>query len=42
MRTYPTDEYDIEALKKLNAEPWMVELLKCNPDYPFWGTVKII
>lgn len=37
MRTYPTDDYDKEHLEDLNAEQWMVECLKMNPDYPFWG-----
>lgn len=40
MRTYPSDDYDKEELERLNAEPWMVELLKCNPDYPFWGNYE--
>ena len=37
MRTYPTDDYDKEHLEDLNAEQWMVDCLKMNPDYPFWG-----
>lgn len=36
MRTYPSDDYDKKELERLNAEPWMVELLKCNPQYPYW------
>lgn len=40
MRTYPSDDYDKEELERLNAESWMVELLKCNPDYPFWGNYE--
>ena len=37
MRTLPEDKYDRKELERLNAEPWMVELLKLNPEYPFWG-----
>lgn len=29
--------FDEEEAKKLNAEPWMTELLKMNPDYLGWG-----
>lgn len=36
MRTYPEadEQEDVENLK---VEPWMVELLKVNPEYVFWG-----
>lgn len=37
MRVYPEDETDREDLAELNAEPWMVEQLKLNPEYPHWG-----
>jgi hypothetical protein len=37
MRTYPTDESDIKEAEKLNLEPWMLEQLKLNPEYVFWG-----
>lgn len=37
MRNFPTDKYDLEDLARLNAEPWMVELLKLNPEYTCWG-----
>lgn len=40
MRTYPMDEFDKEELNKLNAEPWMVDALKCNPDYVSWGNYE--
>ena len=40
MRIYPSDDYDKEELERLNAEPWMVELLKCNPEYPFFGNYE--
>ena len=36
MRTAPTDD-DREELKRLNAEPWMVECLTLNPAYTCWG-----
>lgn len=37
MRSPVTDKWDREELERLNAEPWMVELLEVNPDYPHWG-----
>ena len=37
MRTYPEDESDQKELARLNAEPWMVEQLKLNPEYVHWG-----
>jgi hypothetical protein len=37
MRTYPEDESDQKELARLNAEPWMVEQLKLNPEYVNWG-----
>ena len=38
MRHAPTDDkWDREALERLNAEPWMVELLDLNPGYCSWG-----
>ncbi len=37
MRDYPEDEDDEKWLLKLNAEPWMVECLRQNPDYNGWG-----
>lgn len=38
MRSFdPSDDYDVESLKKLNAEPWMIEQLSLNPSYVFWG-----
>lgn len=36
MRTYPEAD-ELEDLEKLKVEPWMVELLKVNPEYVFWG-----
>jgi hypothetical protein len=36
MRSYP-DENDKEDLERLNVQPWMVELLKLNPEYVHWG-----
>lgn len=40
MRIYPKTDYDKEALAKLNADPWMVELLKCNCQYPWWSNYE--
>lgn len=37
MRTYPVEDYEIEELRKLNAEQWQVDMLKMNPDYVCWG-----
>ncbi len=38
MRSYPEDsEWDRKDLARLNALPWMIELLRLNPDYPHWG-----
>jgi hypothetical protein len=39
MRNVPdlNDEYDIESLADLKAEPWMLDLLKLNPEYTCWG-----
>jgi hypothetical protein len=34
---FPKDKYDQNELARLNAEPWMVEQLKLNPDYVSWG-----
>lgn len=37
MRSYPTADYELKDLAKLNPEPWMVDQLKLNPSYPHWG-----
>lgn len=38
MRSYdPKDKYDQGEAKDLNAEPWMLKLLRMNPSYPHWG-----
>jgi hypothetical protein len=37
MKSYPEDEGDRKELENLNAEPWMVECLKLNPEYVYWG-----
>lgn len=37
MRSAPDDKSDKAELKRMNAEPWMVKLLKKNPRYVFWG-----
>lgn len=37
MRTFPDDDDDLAELAQLNAEPWMIELLRLNPEYVFWG-----
>jgi hypothetical protein len=38
MRSFdPNDEYDVEELEKLHAEPWMLCLLDLNPEYVSWG-----
>lgn len=39
MRSYPDmeDKWDRQDVERLNAEPWMLELLRVNPAYPHWG-----
>ena len=37
MRYYPETDSDKEDLAELNAEDWMVEQLKLNPEYLGWG-----
>lgn len=39
MRTYPNmeDKYDVEELEKLKVDRWMLDLLKKNPEYIYWG-----
>ena len=37
MRNYPKEDYEFEDLKKINAEDWMIECLKMNPEYNSWG-----
>lgn len=37
MRSYPIEKYELEELDELNAQDWMIELLKANPDYCCWG-----
>jgi hypothetical protein len=37
MNTYPDSDSQRAELKRLAAEPWMVELLKLNPAYTGWA-----
>lgn len=37
MRSYPEDADDQKRLELLNAAPWMIDALKCNPSYVYWG-----
>lgn len=37
MRTYPEDDDDRDEIARLKAEPWMVEMLRLNPEYVHWG-----
>jgi len=37
MRTYPTDESEFKEAARLGAPTWMLDALKMNPSYPFWG-----
>lgn len=37
MRHFLNDKWSKGELERLNAEPWMVELLKANPSYCSWG-----
>ena len=34
------DKYDVEDLKKLNAEKWQIDCLKLNPEYVWWGNYE--
>lgn len=38
MRNYPEYESEFKELNQLNAQDWMIELLKKNPDYTGWGS----
>jgi hypothetical protein len=40
MRNYPKESYELEELKKLNAEDWMIEVIKLNPGYCSWGNYE--
>lgn len=37
MRTYPRDKWDKEEAARLLAPGWMLDLLRLNPPYVFWG-----
>lgn len=37
MRTYPEDKFDLEESERLKTDEWILNLLKMNPEYPFWG-----
>ena len=37
MRSFPIDNEELKDLEKLKAEDWMIELLKKNPNYVYWG-----
>lgn len=37
MRKLPEDDEGEKELDRLACEPWMIEYLKLNPDYPHWG-----
>lgn len=37
MRYYPSNESEEREFENLGAEPWMKEILKCNPPYTSWG-----
>ncbi len=39
MRNTPdmTSKYDVEEVSRLNADPWMMDLLLLNPSYCSWG-----
>ena len=40
MRTFPENEEDKKDIKELNAEPWMIEALKMNNCYCWWGNFE--
>jgi len=37
MRHLPRDDYDQQEYTRLNAEPWMLDALRMNPEYVSWG-----
>ena len=37
MRSYPQDDEDKKEIERMNAYDWMIECLKMNPDYVYWG-----
>ena len=37
MRHFPKDKYDRSEAKRLGAKPWMLNALKLNPEYVYWG-----
>lgn len=38
MRYFPSEsDWDQNRIKELHVEPWMVNLLRCNPGYNSWG-----
>lgn len=37
MRDVPITDYEQKELERLQAEPWMVDMLKLNPSYNSWG-----
>lgn len=38
MRSYdPNNTNDQKEAKRILAEPWMLDLLAINPEYPYWG-----
>lgn len=38
MRSYdPDDKFDREEMDRIGPEPWMLDLLSLNPEYPHWG-----
>jgi len=42
MRNYPdmNDEYEVNELKRLKADDWMLGCLKMNPSYNCWGNYE--
>lgn len=37
MRSYPVDKYDFEEAEDLKIDNWILDILKMNPEYVFWG-----
>lgn len=40
MRNYSEEDYEVKELNDLNADAWMVEMLKKNPSYNHWGNFE--
>ena len=40
MRSYPEDKFELEEAERLKVDKWILNLLKMNPKYVFWGPYR--